>query len=95
MSESSIDGNVISETMAQEIASNYLHARYYNSKRISFNSCESVSMRGVLIYRFHGDILEKSTNMLDRIARDKKASTYKFMLNMNSQNGEIINYEIY
>jgi len=93
MSDPEIDSTQISEDKAKELVDRYLHERYFDFEKISFNSVEMVSIQENPSYRIYGTVRVKSRSLLDRLIIDKKAYTYKFMVDMNALTGRVINYE--
>ena len=82
----------ISREKAQELADSFLRERHYNFEKIDFQACEKVESGGQLIYRFSGLLIEKSTAFLDRLARDRSSTTFKFVIDVDSKNGRVLNY---
>lgn len=86
---------IIPQEKAMEIARNYLRDRYYNSDQIIFKDCELLITDEFSIYRFNGLMVEKSRSFIDRLARDKSAVTFKFMIDIGSKDGKVLNYIIH
>ena len=77
-----------------EIARKYLQERYYKYDQIIFKACESLTTPEFPVYRFSGLIIEKSRAFLDRLSRDKSAVTFKFIIDISSLDGRILNHTI-
>ena len=93
MSDPGVDNKLISEDKAKELAAHYLHERYFDFEKVSFNSVEMVTIQENPVYRIYGTVRVKSRSLLDRLIIDKKAYTYKFMVDMNALTGRVISYE--
>jgi len=83
---------IISQDRAEELADTFLKERHYNYDKIVFQTCERVCTENQLVYRFSGLLIEKTRALIDRLARDKSSVTYKFVIEVNSDNGKVLNY---
>jgi len=92
MDETNGSGNMIPQDKAQELADAFLKERYYDSEKILFQACEQVHSGEQLIYRFSGQLIEKTRALIDRLARDKSSNTFKFVIEVSSKNGRVLNY---
>jgi hypothetical protein len=84
--------NIITLEKAEELADAFLKEKYYDREKIVFQASEKVQSGEQLIYRFSGLLVEKARGLIDRLARDKSGVTYKFVVEVSSKNGRIINY---
>lgn len=87
------DKKVLTEAEAQRIAEKFLLAKYYQS-RIKFSVSQLITKDGRQIYEMQGKITMKSGGLLDRFFVDKSSNTYDFKLEVDAQQGRVINYEL-
>jgi hypothetical protein len=92
MDETRSTENIIPQKKAEELADAFLKERYYDHEKIVFQACEQVRAGEKLIYRFSGLLVEKTRALIDRLARDKSGVTYKFVVEVDSRNGRVLNY---
>jgi len=92
MKDTDSNQDTISQSKAEELAGAFLKERHYEHEKIVFQSCEQVQAGEHLIYRFGGILVEKTRALMDLLARDKRAVTYKFIIEINSKNGRVLNY---
>ena len=84
---------MLTEAEAQRIAEKFLLAKYPQS-RIKFSVSQLVTKDGRQIYEMQGKIAMKSTGILDRFVLDKSSHTYDFKIEVDAQQGRVINYEL-
>jgi hypothetical protein len=78
---------------AQRIAVKFLLAKYFQS-RIKFSGSQLITKDGRQIYEMQGKIAMKSGGLLDRFFIDKSSNTYDFKIEVDAQQGRVINYEL-
>lgn len=93
MSEQTPDQELISEERAKTLCDLYLHERYFDFEKVTFNSVENGILDQTPIYRLYGTVKIRSRSMFERLLFDKNANMYKFMVEINATTGRIINYE--
>lgn len=86
------DQNIISQERAEKLADDFLKERYYNYEKVIFKSCEKVQNEDQSVYRFSGLLIEKTRAFIDKFARDKRGVTYKFVIEVNSNSGRVLNH---
>ena len=84
---------LITEADAQQIAEKFLLAKHYESK-ISFSGSQLIDTSGGQVYQFWGEIIMRSRSTLSHFVAPKSANKYKFKIEIDTQQGQIINYEI-
>jgi hypothetical protein len=84
--------NIITPEKAEELADAFLRERYYDHDKIVFQAREQVQSEEQVVYRFSGLLVEKTRGLIDRLARDKSSATYKFVIEVSSKNGKVLNY---
>lgn len=77
---------------AEELAIKYLKNRCYNYDKVIFHGFEEIQSGELNIYRFNGLIIEKTRSLLDRISRDNRSVTYKFVIEVDAQKGTVLDY---
>lgn len=92
MDETTANQEFITQEKAEKLADAYLKQRYYNFDRIIFKECEELKNEGIIFYRFKGQIIEKTRNLMDMLSRDRSSFTYQFVIDMSSKNGKVLNY---
>lgn len=85
---------LIPQEKAQARADAYLRERHFKHEKIIFQGCEMVESGGQMIYRFRGLLIEKPASLIDMLARDRKHTTYKFMIDVNAKNGRVLTYQL-
>ena len=78
---------------AQQIAEKFLLAKYFRSK-INFRASQLITKDARQIYQMQGKITMKSGSLLDRFFVDKSSNTYDFKIEVDAQQGRVINYEL-
>jgi hypothetical protein len=78
---------------AQQMAGNFLLAKYYQSK-IKFSVCQLIAKDARQVYQMQGKIAMKSGGLLDRFFVDKSSNIYDFKIEVDAQQGCVINYEL-
>jgi hypothetical protein len=84
----------IPEEKARAKAEAYLKERHFKFEKIVFQGCEQVQSSDLPIYRFNGLLIEKPASLLDMLARDRKNTTCKFVIDVNADNGRVITYHL-
>jgi hypothetical protein len=84
---------LITEVEAQQIAGKFLLAKYYESK-ISFSGCQLIATSDSRVYQLHGELTMRSRSSFSRFVAPKSANSYEFKIEINAQQGQVINYEI-
>ncbi len=87
------DKKLLTEAEAQWIAEKFLLAKYFQS-RIKFSVSQLITQDGRQIYEMQGKITMKSAGLLDRFFIDKSSNTYDFKIEVDAQQGRVINYEL-
>ena len=87
------DKRLLAAAEAQRIAVKFLLAKYFQS-RIDFSVSQLVAKDGRQIYEMQGKITMKSGGLLDRFLLDKSSNTYDFRIEVDAQQGRVINYEL-
>ena len=84
---------MLTEAAAQQIAEKLLLAKYYESK-ISFSDCQLITVDDNQVYLLRGELTMRSRGWLDRFTSQQSANKYRFTIEIDAQQGQIINYEI-
>jgi hypothetical protein len=92
MDELKENQNIISQDKAKELADAFLKEKYYDFDKVIFQASEQVQSSELLIYRFSGLIIDKVHSMIEQLARDKSKVTFKFVIDISSKNGRVLNY---
>jgi hypothetical protein len=92
MPEATPGPELISEDKAKDLVDIYLHSRYFDFEKLNFTGVENTMIKDAPAYCIYGTVHVKSRSMFERVIHDKKASTYKFTVEINALNGHIINY---
>jgi len=87
------DKRLLTEAEAQQIAEKFLLAKYHES-RITFTDCQLLDKDAVQTYQLRGKITMRSRGALDRFVTHKSVNQYGFKLEIDANQGWIINYEI-
>jgi len=87
------DKILLTEVEAQQIAERFLLAKYYESK-IGFSGCQLIATDNSQIYHLYGELTMRSRSWLDHFTGPKSANKYKFRIEINAQQGKVLNYEI-
>lgn len=87
------DKRLITEVEAQQIAEKFLLARHFDSKS-NFSDCQLTIIDGTQVYQLHGELTMRSRGSLDRFTGPKAANKYGFRIEIDAQQGLVINYEI-
>ncbi len=85
---------MIQEEDARSRADAYLRERHFKYEKIIFQSSELAESDGRIIYRFRGLLIEKPVSLIDMLARNRKNTTYKFVIDVNSTNGRVLTYQL-
>ena len=86
------DKKLLAETEVQKTAERFLLSKYFDSK-ISSSDIQLITRDRVSLYRLHGKLTMQSRGLLDRFVSDKTANRYEFVIEIDAQQGHIINYE--
>jgi len=78
---------------AQQIAKKFLLAKYFRSK-INFRVSQVITKDARQVYQMQGKITMKSGGLLDRFFVDKSSNTYDFKIEVDVQQGRVVNYEL-
>lgn len=92
MTTTSNNQDIIPQDRAEELAEAFLKERHYNYDKVIFQTCEDVQVGNLLVYRFSGLLIEKTRALIEILARDKSSVTYKFVIEINSDSGRVLNY---
>ncbi|MBM4401414.1 MAG: hypothetical protein FJ045_05630 [Crenarchaeota archaeon] len=84
---------VTTESEAQQIAEKFLLTEYFDSK-INFNESQLITVDSGQVYHLRGTIIMRSRSMLDRFVGPKSANKYEFKIEIDAQQGQIVNYEL-
>ena len=84
---------MLTEIEAQKIAKQFLLAKYYDSK-VDFSDNQLIFQDDVQIYQLEGEITMRSRNLMTRFTSDKTANKYDFKIEVDVQQGQVINYEL-
>lgn len=84
---------MITEVEAQQIAEKFLLARHFDSKS-NFSDCQLTIIDGTQVYQLHGELTMRSRSPMSRFVAPKSANSYEFKIEIDAQQGKIINYEI-
>ena len=87
------DNTLLTEADAQKIAEKLLLAKYYESKT-SFSGCQLITTDDSRVYQLHGELTMRSRSWLDRFTSSKSADKYSFTVEIDAQQGLVINHEI-
>ncbi|MBM4445935.1 MAG: hypothetical protein FJ023_01110 [Chloroflexi bacterium] len=87
------DKILLTEVEAQQIAEKFLLSKCYESK-ISFSGCQLIATDDSHIYHLCGDLTIRSRSSLSRFTGPKSANKYRFRIEINAQQGKVLNYEI-
>lgn len=85
---------IIPEEKARARADTYLKERHFKYEKVVFQDVELIDRDGQIIYRFKGLLIEKPSSLIDMLARDRKSSTYKFIVDVNAKNGRVLSYQL-
>jgi len=83
---------VLTETEAQQIAEKYLLAKYFDAK-VAFSSNQLITKDNSQMYHLQGEITMRSRGALDRFVARETANKYAFRVEIDAQQGQILNYE--
>jgi hypothetical protein len=78
---------------AQQMAEKFLLAKYFGAK-INFRASQLITKDDRQIYQMQGKITMRSGGLLDRFFVDKSSNTYDFKIEVDAQQGRVINYEL-
>jgi len=84
---------LITEAEAQQIAEKFLLSRHFDSKS-NFSDCQLTIIDGTQVYQLHGELTMPSRSWLARFTGPESANKYVFRIEIDAQQGKIINYEI-
>lgn len=87
------DKRLLTEVEAQQIAEKFLLARHFDSKS-NFSDCQLTIIDGTQVYQLHGELTMRSRSWLARFTGPESANKYVFRIEIDAQQGKIINYEI-
>ncbi len=87
------DKRLLTEVEAQQIAEKFLLARHFDSKS-NFSDCQLTIIDGTQVYQLHGELTMRSRSPMSRFVAPKSANSYEFKIEIDAQQGKIINYEI-
>lgn len=87
------DKKSLTATEAQQIAKNFLLGEYYESK-LDFTDCQLIDKGNTQIYQLRGKMTMHSRNPMSRFVAPKSANQYEFRIEIDAQQGQILNYEI-
>ena len=87
------DKKLLTEAEAQQIAEEFLLAKYYKAG-INFGVSQLITKDGRQIYEMEGKITMKSRGLLARFFVDKSFDMYDFKIEVDAQQGRVINYEL-
>jgi len=86
------DKKQLTESEAQQIAEKFLRARYFSSK-VKVTNNQLISAGDSQMYRLQGNINMKSRSLIDGLVVSKNANDYEFTIEIDAQQGHVINYE--
>ena len=84
---------MITEVEAQQIAEKFLLARHFDSKS-NFSDCQLTIIDGTQVYQLHGELTMRSRSSFSRFTGPESANKYVFRIEIDAQQGQIINHEI-
>ena len=84
---------LLTEAEAQQIAKNFLLAKYFDSK-VEFDATQLITKDDAQVYQLHGKITMLSRGSVDRFIIHKKTNEHSFIIKVGAQQGQIINYEL-
>jgi hypothetical protein len=87
------DKKSLTITEVQQLAKNFLLGEYYESK-LDFTDCQLIAKGGAQVYLLKGKITMRSRSPMSRFVAPKSANQYKFTIEIDAQQGQIINYEV-
>jgi len=87
------DKRLITEAEAQQIAEKFLLAKHFDSK-INFSGCQLIATSDSRVYQLRGELTMRSRSPMSRFVAPKSANSYEFKIEIDAQQGKIINYEI-
>ena len=83
---------MLTETEAQQIAEKFLLAKYFDAK-VAFGSNQLITRDDIQLYQLQGKITMRSRGLLDRFTVHKSAHNYIVKIEINAQQGQVLNYE--
>jgi hypothetical protein len=87
------DKRLLTEVEAQQIAEKFLLAKHFDSK-INFSSCQLIATDDSRVYQLRGELTMRSRSSFSRFTGPESANKYVFRIEIDAQQGQIINYEI-
>ena len=83
---------MLTEVEAQQIAERFLAAKYPGAK-IVFSGHQLITKDNIQMYQLGGKITMRSRGAVDRIVIPTTANQYDFTIEIQAQQGQIVNYE--
>lgn len=87
------DRKLLTEIEVQEIAKKFLLSKHFDAK-VDFSNVQTIIRDEAPLYQLRGKLAIRSRGMLDRFVSDKTANRYEFMIEIDAQQGYVINYEL-
>jgi hypothetical protein len=84
---------LITEVKAQQIAEKFLLSKYFNSKT-NFSGCQLIATNDSQVYQLRGELTMYSRSTFDHFVIPKSANKFKFKIEIDAQQGQIISYEL-
>ncbi|TRZ93120.1 MAG: hypothetical protein D4R82_05685 [Dehalococcoidia bacterium] len=83
---------LLTKAEAQQIAEKFLLTKYFQS-RVDFGDSQLIVKDDVQIHQLQGKITMSSRSLVDRFIIPKTANKYDFKIEIDAQEGQVLNYE--
>jgi len=83
---------LLTKAEAQQIAKKFLLTKYFQS-RVDFGDSQLIVKDDVQIHQLQGKITMSSRSSVDRFIIPKTANKYDFKIEIDAQEGQVLNYE--